>query len=93
MILAGHGRVKAARLLGLASIPCVRIDHMSLEQKRAYIIADIASHKTGRKARVIELDPLYVDRTIRRWETFAKDEAIHAETGKSFEELASERTS
>ncbi len=40
MILAGHGRAQAARLLGLSSIPCVRIDHMSPEQKRAYILAD-----------------------------------------------------
>ena len=40
MILAGHGRAEAARLLGLSSVPCVRIDHMSSEQKRAYILAD-----------------------------------------------------
>jgi len=40
VILAGHGRAEAARLLGLTSIPCVRIDHMSQEQKRAYILAD-----------------------------------------------------
>ena len=40
MILAGHGRAEAARLLGLTSIPCIRIDHMSPEQKRAYILAD-----------------------------------------------------
>ena len=53
----------------------------------------IAGHKTGRRARVMELDPLYVDRTIRRWQTFAKDEAIHADTGRSFEELARERAS
>ena len=32
VILAGHGRVEAARLLGLKSVPCVRIDHMSPEQ-------------------------------------------------------------
>src|SRR5262245_40993100 len=40
MILAGHGRVEAARLLGLDTVPCVRIDHMSPGQKRAYILAD-----------------------------------------------------
>ena len=40
MILAGHGRAEAARLLGLTSIPCIRIHHMSPEQKRAYILAD-----------------------------------------------------
>jgi len=35
----------------------------------------IAAHKTGRCARLIELDPIYCDRIIQRWETFAKDEA------------------
>src|SRR6266851_9315660 len=40
----------------------------------------IAAHKTGRRARLIEIDPIYVDRTIRRWEDRAKDEAILAPT-------------
>jgi DNA modification methylase len=40
MILAGHGRVGAAGLLGIAEVPCVRIETMSAEEKRAYVIAD-----------------------------------------------------
>jgi DNA modification methylase len=39
-ILAGHGRVEAARLLGWTTVPCLRIDHMSPAEKRAYVIAD-----------------------------------------------------
>lgn len=39
-ILAGHGRVEAAKLLKLKDVPVVRIEHMSEEQKRAYVIAD-----------------------------------------------------
>ena len=39
-ILAGHGRVEAARLLGLAEVPCIRLEHMSAEEKRAYVLAD-----------------------------------------------------
>lgn len=39
-ILAGHGRLEAAKVLGLKVIPCVRLAHMSEAQKRAYIIAD-----------------------------------------------------
>ncbi|CAO3412874.1 site-specific DNA-methyltransferase [Azospirillum doebereinerae] len=39
-IIAGHGRVAAARLLGLSRVPTVRLDHLSEVQKRAYIIAD-----------------------------------------------------
>jgi ParB-like chromosome segregation protein Spo0J len=39
-ILAGHGRVKAAELLGLANVPTVRLSHLSEADKRAYVIAD-----------------------------------------------------
>ena len=39
-ILAGHGRVEAARELGMATAPCLRIDHLSLAEKRAYVLAD-----------------------------------------------------
>lgn len=39
-ILAGHGRVAAAKLLGMADVPCLRIDRMSTAQKRAYVLAD-----------------------------------------------------
>ena len=39
-IIAGHGRVLAARKLGLEKVPCIRLAHLSETQKRAYIIAD-----------------------------------------------------
>lgn len=39
-ILAGHGRVAAAKALGLTEVPCARIDHMTPSQKRAYVLAD-----------------------------------------------------
>lgn len=39
-ILAGHGRVEAARMIGMVTVPCVRLEHMTEEQKRAYVIAD-----------------------------------------------------
>jgi DNA modification methylase len=39
-IIAGHGRVMAARKLGLASVPCIEIGDMTEAQKRAYVIAD-----------------------------------------------------
>lgn len=39
-IIAGHGRVMAAKALGLAKVPCIRLAHLSDAQKRAYVIAD-----------------------------------------------------
>lgn len=39
-IIAGHGRVVAARGLGIDVVPCIRLNHLTPAQKRAYIIAD-----------------------------------------------------
>jgi len=39
-IIAGHGRVQAARRLGLTEVPCVRLEHLTETQRKAYIIAD-----------------------------------------------------
>jgi DNA modification methylase len=39
-IIAGHGRVMAAKLMGLESVPVIRLSHLTEAQKRAYIIAD-----------------------------------------------------
>ncbi len=39
-IIAGHGRVEAAKLLGLDSVPTVRLAHLSAAQRRAYVVAD-----------------------------------------------------
>src|SRR5271155_341033 len=39
-IIAGHGRLLAARKLGLAEVPVIVLDHLTDAQKRAYIIAD-----------------------------------------------------
>jgi DNA modification methylase len=59
----------------------------------------IAAHKTGRRARLIEIDPIYVDRIIRRWQVYANDDAIlaaageHATSEQTFEAVAAERGS
>lgn len=47
----------------------------------------IASERTGRRARLIELDPLYVDVAIRRWENRTGEKAIHAPSSRTFAEL------
>lgn len=40
MIVAGHGRVLAARKLKMDSVPCIRLGHLTPTQARAYVIAD-----------------------------------------------------
>ncbi|MEO0399968.1 MAG: DNA methyltransferase [Pseudomonadota bacterium] len=39
-VIAGHGRIEAAKLLGIETVPTIRLSQMSETQKRAYIIAD-----------------------------------------------------
>jgi len=51
----------------------------------------LAAERTGRSARLIELDPLYVDVAIRRWESTTGVPARHSKTGLSFEQVAAER--
>lgn len=57
-IIAGHGRVMAAQKLGLVSVPCLRLSHLSETQKRAYILADnrLAELGGGWDAEMLKLE-------------------------------------
>lgn len=44
----------------------------------------IAAEKTGRAARLLEIDPIYCDVIVRRWQEFTGKKAVHKETGKPF---------
>src|SRR4051794_21455820 len=39
-IIAGHARIEAAKALGLSRIPCIRVEHLSNSEERAYRLAD-----------------------------------------------------
>jgi len=63
-IIAGHGRFEAAKRLGLATVPALRLDHLSGAQKRAYIIADNRLAELAgwdREILAIELQNLLID--------------------------------
>ena len=46
----------------------------------------IAAEQTGRRCYAMELSPTYVDVAVRRWQQFTGQQAIHAETGVSFDQ-------
>jgi DNA modification methylase len=85
----GVNTLKAGRLDELALHPTVKpvtmiADAIKDVSHRNGIVLDlfggsgstlIAAHKTGRRARLCELDPVYCDRILQRWEVFAKDDA------------------
>lgn len=52
----------------------------------------IASTKLGRKARIVEIDPVYADVIVRRWQDFTGQSATLSGTNKTFEEIAGERS-
>ena len=39
-IIAGHGRVEAAKQIGMDEVPCLRLSHLTEAQRKAYVIAD-----------------------------------------------------
>ena len=51
----------------------------------------IACEKTGRHARLMELDPKYVDVIIKRWQDFTGKTAVHAETNQPFAEVTHDK--
>lgn len=51
----------------------------------------IACEKTGRQARLVELEPKYVDTVIRRWEQYTERKATLAASGREFEQVAQDR--
>jgi hypothetical protein len=52
----------------------------------------IACEGLGRRARLVELDPAYVDVIIQRWQALTGGSATLAQDARSFEEVAAERT-
>jgi hypothetical protein len=50
----------------------------------------IACERVGRRCRGLELDPLYIDLAIRRWQRLTGEDAIHAASGRPFNDLAAE---
>jgi DNA modification methylase len=73
--LALHPTVKPVQLIADAIKDVSRRGAVFLDLFGGSGSTLIAAHKTGRRACLAELDPVYCGRIIRRWENYAKDEA------------------
>ncbi len=102
-IIAGHGRVEAAKLIGLATVPTCRLSHLSEAEKRAYILADNKLAENAgwdRDLLVIELQGLIeldVEIELTGFETAEVDIILEevregAETENASEDVVPERT-
>ena len=86
--LALHPTVKPVKLVADAILDCSTRGGIVLDAFAGSGTTLIAADRTGRRGYGIELDPRYCDVIVRRLTAAAKVEAIHAETGKTFPEIA-----
>ena len=91
--LALHPTVKPVALVADAIRDVSRRKDIVLDPFGGSGTTLIAAERTGRRARLIELDPLYCDTICRRWAAFSGQEAILEGTDESFSEVGAKRAS
>jgi DNA modification methylase len=89
-LLALHPTVKPVRLVADALLDCTERGDIVLDAFLGSGTTVLAAERVGRVCRGLEIDPLYVDTAIRRWQTHAGQEARHIENGRSFGEIAAD---
>jgi DNA modification methylase len=91
--LSVHPTVKPIALVADAIKDCSRRGAIVLDPFMGSGTTLLAADRVGRRAYGLEIDPLYVDAAIRRWQDVTKRDAILAATGQTFEEVAAARSS
>ena len=86
-----HPTVKPVGLVADVILDCSKRGGMVLDCFGGSGTSLIAAEKTGRRAFLLELDPVYVDVNIRRFSKLTGTNVMHAQTGRTFDELAHER--
>ena len=84
--LSMHPTVKPVALVADAILDCSRRGGLILDPFAGSGTTIIAAERTGRRAATMELDPRYIDTSIRRWQALTGLSAIHAATGLKFSE-------
>jgi DNA modification methylase len=85
-----HPTVKPAGMIADAIRDCSKRGDLVLDPFCGSGTILIAAERTGRKARAMEIDPVYVDVAIRRWQALT-GKAATLTTGETFEEVAEQR--
>jgi hypothetical protein len=87
-----HPTVKPTALVADALKDCSRRNGIVLDPFAGSGTVLIAAERTGRIARAIDLDPIYVDVAVRRWQAYTGKDAILAASGQTFDEVGEVRT-
>jgi DNA modification methylase len=92
-LLALHPTVKPVALIADAILDVTTRNGLVLDPFLGSGSTIIAAERTGRRCHGLELEPLYVDTAIRRWQAHTGGVARHAKSGGSFADIAAERQS
>jgi DNA modification methylase len=91
--LSVHPTVKPIALVADAMRDCSRRNDIILDPFMGSGTTILAAERVGRRGYGLEIDPLYVDVAIRRWQDFTKQDAVLKATGQTFDEVTASRTS
>jgi DNA modification methylase len=89
-LLALHPTVKPVAMVADAIRDCSARGDIVLDSFLGSGTTVVAAERTGRRCFGLELDPAYVDTIVRRWQALTGENAHHAASGRSFDDLACE---
>ena len=89
-LLGVHPTVKPVRLVADALLDCSRRGDIVIDPFLGSGSTVIAAERTGRRCYGLELDPLYCDVIIRRWQAYSGERAVLSSDGRPFDEIAEE---
>jgi hypothetical protein len=87
-LLSLHPTVKPVALVADAILDCSARGAIVLDPFLGSGTAMIAAERVGRRCYGMELDPIYTDTTIRRWQALTGNAAVHLASGQTFDALA-----
>jgi DNA modification methylase len=90
--LSAHPTTKPVGLVADAMRDCSRRGDIVLDPFMGSGTTILAAERVGRRGYGLELDPLYVDAAVRRWQAFTKRDAILAGTNTTFDEMTAARS-
>jgi DNA modification methylase len=91
-LLAMHPTVKPVALVADVPLDCSARGDLVLDAFLGSGSTLIAAERTGRVCYGIELDAAYVDTAIRRWQRYTGERAVHAISGKAFDDMATDQS-
>jgi len=86
-----HPTVKPVAMVADAILDCTARGEIVLDAFLGSGTTLMAAERVGRICCGIEIDPIYIDVAIRRWQKYTGDTATHSASGKRFDEIAAER--